>query len=136
MADVAHCEISGSLSGTYWPRIERLVRGLDAGDALHVIFKVEVEPIDERRWRAEALGQHHAIGGLSEARVDLVVDPDVGASEAVNRLLRVAHDEELSGQQSQLAPVALLNLRRIGRQEPCDLDLQRVRVLELVDEQP
>ena len=56
----------------------------------------------------------------------------VGAPEAVDRLLRIADHEQLAGRGRRLAPVALGGVGRGEQQE--DLGLQRVGVLELVDE--
>ena len=57
----------------------------------------------------------------------------VGAPEAVDRLLRVADDEQLARHRGDAAPVALGGIR--GAQEQEDFRLQRIGVLELVDEE-
>ncbi|MYD86991.1 MAG: hypothetical protein F4Y14_12910 [Acidobacteria bacterium] len=62
----------------------------------------------------------------------LPVDADVGAPEAVDRLLGVSHQEELARPGRHLAPVALVGIAR--RQQQQDLGLQRIGVLELVHE--
>ena len=62
----------------------------------------------------------------------LPVDPDVGAPEAIDRLLGVSDQEELAGPGRHLAPVTLIGIAR--RQQQQDLGLQRIGVLELVDE--
>ena len=64
----------------------------------------------------------------------LAVDPDVGAAEAVDRLLRIADDEELPRRGDDRAPVALGRILR--RQQEQNLGLERIGVLELVDEDP
>ena len=63
----------------------------------------------------------------------LAVDLDVGAPEAVDRLLRVADDEQLAGDGRDAAPVVLRRI--VGREQQQDLGLQRIGVLELVDEE-
>src|SRR5439155_9932688 len=55
------------------------------------------------------------------------------APEAVDRLLRIADDEELPRYRSHPAPVALGRI--VGREQEQDLRLQRIRVLELVDQE-
>src|SRR5207244_2250049 len=60
---------------------------------------------------------------------------DVGAAEAVDRLLGVTDQEELAGHEAELPPVALVGLRRRGGKEPGDLGLEGVGVLELVEEE-
>ena len=66
-----------------------------------------------------------------------LIDVDVGAAEAVDRLLRVAHEEKATGvgwSQRLVAPRPRGDVGPGGRQEHRDLDLQRIGVLELVDE--
>ena len=78
-------------------------------------------------------GEHFPAARLDEA-LHLLVDRDVGAAEAVDRLLRVADDEELARRQAAAAPVGRgLRPGRSARRNS-DLGLQRVGVLELVDE--
>ena len=62
----------------------------------------------------------------------LAVRLDVGAAEPVNRLLRVADNEQLARNRSDRAPVALL--RVVGREQQEDLRLQRIGILKFVDE--
>ena len=61
---------------------------------------------------------------------------DVGAAEAVDRLLGVADDEEPAGQRLQPGGVVARLPDRVGRQPDGDLELDRVGVLELVEQQP
>ena len=68
-----------------------------------------------------------------ELRAHLRVDADVGAPKAIDRLLRVADDEELARRRRHRAPVADRGIAR--REQQQDLGLQRIGVLELVDEQ-
>ncbi len=59
---------------------------------------------------------------------------DVGPTEAVDRLLRVADEEEPTGQRWEVAGHG--RCRRIGGEERRDLDLDGVGVLELVEQEP
>ena len=61
---------------------------------------------------------------------------DVGAPESVDRLLRVTHEEQPAGLDGDRPPVLLPSGRIVGRDEHRELDLDRVGVLELVEEQP
>ena len=69
-----------------------------------------------------------------QALLDLLVERDVGAPEAVDRLLRIADQEQLArapaprARQSRCAGI-------VGDEQHQDLGLQRVGVLELVDEE-
>ena len=74
----------------------------------------------------------------SRSRADLIgggeVHGDVGAPEPVDRLLRVADDEQPAGNRTQAADVVGgLVVRRRGEADG-DLQLDRVGVLELVEE--
>src|SRR5206468_6232444 len=70
-------------------------------------------------------------GGFQEL-VHISINRHIGAAEPVNRLLRVADDEELAGNRLRVFP---LGDRWIGgRQQHDDLGLQRIGVLKLVDE--
>ena len=83
---------------------------------------------------AEARGQVHAAARppLSSRARHVAVDRDVGAAEAVDRLLRIADDEEAAGDGRDRAPVGCGGI--VGGEQQQDLGLQRVGVLELVDE--
>ena len=69
-----------------------------------------------------------------DAPAHFAIDGHVGAAEAVDRLLRIADQEEPAGQRPRLAPVGLARI--VGGEEQEDLRLQRIGVLELVDEDP
>jgi hypothetical protein len=129
------CDQAGSPGGLRASRLERHVGGLAAALAsLHPRLEGRVDRLLERRDAAEALRQVQHVGaGSNELLLGAFVDGDVGTSEAVDRLLGVAHDEELPGDGDDLAPLADLRIRR--GQEQQDLGLQRVGVLELVDEE-
>ena len=80
-----------------------------------------VRPVAQRRHRPEVhrQRQHAADRGVAEARADDVVDVDVGAAEAVDRLLRIADDEERAGPQRHRAPVRRpCGARRRGGRRP------------------
>ena len=61
---------------------------------------------------------------------------DVGAPEPVDRLLRVTHEEQPAGLGGDRPPVLLPSGRIVRRDKDRELDLDRVGVLELVEEQP
>ena len=61
---------------------------------------------------------------------------DVGSSKAVNRLLRIADEEEPTSFGADLRPVCLAGVGVVRSDEHGDLDLDRIGVLELVQEQP
>ena len=85
------------------------------------------------RHAAKARRQVHKRGApLLDPAADLAIDGDVGAAEAVDRLLGIADDEEAAGLRLRLAPVGLARI--VGGEEQEDLGLQRIGVLELVDE--
>src|SRR5205807_5474626 len=77
----------------------------------------------------------------TEPPADDVVDVNIGATEPVDRLLRVAHDKERSWANGHLSPVWRIRLHRLRRdvgglgQPEHDLGLHRIGVLELVHEQ-
>ena len=72
---------------------------------------------------------------------DDVVDVDVGATEPINRLLRIPDDEERPWAKRHLPPVWRTRLFRLRRdvailcQPEDDLGLHGIGVLELVDQQ-
>ena len=70
---------------------------------------------------------------LREPLLDILIEHDIRPAEAVDRLLRIADQEQLSGGRRHPPPIVLV--RVVGRQEEQNLGLERVRILELVDEQ-
>jgi hypothetical protein len=62
-----------------------------------------------------------------------LVDRDVRTPEPIDGLLGVAHQEDLSRNRGRVAPGALLGI--VGGEQQQDLGLQRIGVLELVDEE-
>jgi len=87
----------------------------------------------DRRRRAEAGRELQACRATAgELLAHLPVHGDVGAPEAVDRLLGVAHDEELPRHGLHLAPVASGGIG--GGEQQQDLGLEGIGVLELVHE--
>jgi hypothetical protein len=64
---------------------------------------------------------------------NLFIDLDVGSSEPIDALLRVTNHEQGSLPQTDGPPIRTLGW--IGSEQEAHLGLQRVGVLELVDEQ-
>src|SRR5665647_3391690 len=96
-----------------------------------------VDPPDRSRRGAEVLadGGDHA-GAIRLAvhqPLHLVVEGDVGAPEAVDGLLGIADHEELARLEDHVAPVGGQRLAFAEQED--DLGLQRIGVLELVDQQ-
>ena len=92
-----------------------------------------VDELDHGGDGAEVLDQGDV---LAHPLLDLLIESDVGAPEAVDRLLGVADQEELAGHQLGIQPVSRKGQVGPGRQVESDLGLQGVGVLELVDEDP
>jgi hypothetical protein len=63
----------------------------------------------------------------------LLVGTDIGAAEAIDRLLRIADDEELAGDRPCLLPAIRGGI--IGSKQEQDLNLQRIGVLGLVEKE-
>ena len=116
--------------------LERVVLGLRAGVGLDQLAEDVVHPVEHRRGRAEVAREQLGRGDERVAR--LQEGRDVGPAEPVDRLLRVADEEEVPGLDRDLGPgrVAVSRRRVDGRERHRDVDLDRVGVLELVDEQP
>jgi hypothetical protein len=70
---------------------------------------------------------------LDERRAVLEVGVEVGAAEAVDRLLRIADDEELARRRQGRVWIGG-TLASDGHEETHDLVLHRIGVLHLVDE--
>ncbi len=83
--------------------------------------------------RAETLGEGQGRALAGDRFLGPLVNLDVGPAEAIDRLLRVAHDEEFPGLQFHLVPLRRVATPPLGQEED-DLGLERVRVLELVDQ--
>jgi hypothetical protein len=109
--------------------IERAPARVALEDALEAV----VEPGDERGPAAEARGEAH--GQVRLAGDDLahaVVGGDVRPAEPVDGLLGIAHQGEAAGAERHLVPAPGAGLGLAQEQD--DLGLERIRVLELVDE--
>ena len=63
---------------------------------------------------------------------NLIVETNIGTSEAVDRLLRITYDEQFARCWRDLAPVADGRIR--GREQHQDFRLKWVGVLELINE--
>jgi len=98
--------------------LEDLVeRGVERGEQLGVGAEVGRDPLD-------AVGQR--------TRLDAVIDGDVGATEAVDRLLGVPHHGQAAGARPQRPPV--LPGLVVAREQQRELGLHGIGVLELVDQ--
>ena len=64
----------------------------------------------------------------------LAVDRNIGAPKAVDRLLRIADEKEPAGERPGVSPILLARI--VGGKQQQNLRLQRVGILELVDEDP
>ena len=111
--------------------VERGELGLQHAVAEHQITEHRVREGQDPRPRTVVLRERDPV---AERVADLVVQRDVGAAKPVDRLLGVAHHEQ--------PPVRYTERRRgpagdvvvIGDNQRRNLDLQRIGVLELVDE--
>ena len=81
-----------------------------------------VQALDELRRRAEVLDERHDDASSNEVDLGLEIDVHVGASKAVNGLLRISHEPQ------RVARAAL------EEEFAKDTPLQLVGVLKLVDE--
>jgi hypothetical protein len=96
----------------------------------------DVHRLHERGRAAEARLQVEPRAALLEHELRRApVDVEVGAAEAVDRLLRVADEEEATAREPDLLRAAGRRRARRFAQEQHELALQRVGVLEFVDEQ-
>src|SRR5262249_21456889 len=68
---------------------------------------------------------------LFEPNADAAVERDISAPEFVDRLLRIAYQEQLSRSWRNAQPVGLFRIRRRKQQQ--NLRLQRIGVLKFVD---
>ena len=101
---------------------------------LHARRERRVDRRLNRRRAAKARRQVHELAPLFyQAPLGRLVERDVGAPEPVDGLLRITDDEELSSYRAGPAEVPLE--RVVRRQQQQNLGLQRVGVLELVDEE-
>ena len=92
-----------------------------------------IQPLDEARRAPERRRQPRremwrALHGLDNP----LVRRDVGSPKPIDRLLRITHDRELAWRERH--GVRGRGLRAVLAQEQHDLRLERIGVLELVDE--
>ena len=117
------------------PGLERNVGGL-ASIRAGVHDRCEGR-IDEglQRWEAaEACVEVEEFrAGCEQSLFHLLVDSDVRTAEAVDRLLGIADQEQLSRNGTDIAPVGLARI--IGGEQQEDLGLEWIGILELVDEE-
>jgi hypothetical protein len=93
-----------------------------------------VDPVEDGVDRPEVLAEaHHTVG--AEQRPRAVPEGGVGAPEAVDRLLGVAHDQDPAGPQLDVVPARRQPVGVGGGEGEDELDLERIGVLELVDDQ-
>ena len=110
--------------------------GWTPASALDDVAEHAVDPVDDGVGRAEVGRQRGSrsapmLAGGGEVR------GDVGPPEAVDRLLRVADDEQPAGQRPQRRRCRAAGWPSgVGGQADGDLELDRVGVLELVEQQP
>ncbi len=90
------------------------------------------EDVDAGHRAERAAKGDHGAAGLDDAVREPLVEPQIRATEAVDRLLRVADEEERPGRRRGLRPLG--GLLRLAGQAPGDLHLHDVGVLHLVDE--
>ena len=133
--DFSTDETDGGRLASLRPRDERCIIGLRF--ALHPQVEEVVDPVDDRRLGAEVLLEQDA--GSADRLPHLCHLLNVGAAEAVDRLLGVADDEELAFDGLDFAPVAgtvagvCATVFFFGQKQG-DLRLQGVGVLHFVDE--
>ena len=93
-----------------------------------------VDPLDDAGAGPEALGQLEHV--LAELFHDPPVELDVRSPEPVDRLLRVADDEHRTRARGDVVPAQRhVRLLRDPADAEREVDLQRIRVLELVEQE-
>ena len=118
------------------PGVEGLVAGLAAAVAVaDERAEQGVDPVEHGRHRAEVGGQPLARAvAVAEVGPGRQEQLDVGPPEPVDRLLRVAHEEQPAVVDVELVPAPGLGAPDGGRDQAGQLDLERVGVLELVEQ--
>ena len=94
-----------------------------------------VDEGEDRRAGAEVGGNRQKAAGVlgTKGVARLHVGADIGAPEAIDRLLGVADQEERARPNPELGPVVVA-IHSLAAQPPEDLGLLRVSILKLVDE--
>ncbi len=114
-------------------REERDVGGLHARVLGQQRFEGGVDDVQDGRHRAEVLDQLD--GQQPEPTAGVVVDAEIRVPEPVDGLLRVAHEHQRAVPDRDVGPVEPARVGAVGGEEHRQLELQRVGVLELVDQQ-
>ena len=108
-------------------------RSLGLGAALHARRERGVHQPLDRRHGAEARAELDRGGpARDEELLHFLVDGEIGAPKAVDGLLRIPDDEELAGDGGDGAVIGDRGV--VGGEEQEQLGLERIGVLELVDE--
>src|SRR5438034_1196740 len=74
----------------------------------------------------------HTDAARFQPATEILVENDVGAPEAIDRLFRITHHEELARAGTNVMPVGVSGIVR-GEQHK-NLGLDRIRILKFVDE--
>ena len=98
-----------------------------------VLLEVRIHERRDRVYRAEVADQPQHGALLRHPPLHHLVRLDIGAAEAVDALLRVAHHEERSGPECHAPPVNAFG--GIRREQEADFRLDRIGVLELIHQQ-
>ncbi len=111
---------------------QRNVLGLAVGREVDQLPEHMVHPFDDGSGGSEVHRERRTIGDLLARGEE---HPDVGSPESVDRLLGIADEEQRAGAGRQVGPVPVAHVRVVGCDERCEFDLDRVGVLELVEEE-
>ena len=123
-------------------RIQRLERWLGIGLECDEPAEDVVGEVDHGLRRSEIGRERDAVGADLVAGAQVL--GDVGAAETVDGLLGIADDEQPAGERAEPSPCrsagaigrGLVGIVGIGGETDGDLELDRVGVLELVEEHP
>ena len=113
-------------------RLERVVCRLGAGFGGDELAEYVVDPREYGLGAAEIGSQDEL---LADPLLRLEVGGDVGAAEPVDRLFRVTDQEQTALRHGHVFPAGRAAVRA-GRDPDGELDLDRVGVLELIEQQP
>src|SRR6266545_2742081 len=103
--------------------------------AVHHRLEGGVHRMLDVRHAAKTLPQLHADrSSVGQQVTHAGVNVDIRAAKQVDRLLRVADDEQLAGNGDDMLPASLTGIGRGQQQE--ELGLERIGILELVHENP
>ncbi len=114
-------------------RVHQGERGLTGRVGSEDVLEAIVDELLDRLRRAEVLGELQHLTHAGELLLGRGIGLEIGTAEAIDALLRIADDEEGAGPWGDRAPVAALG--RVGGEEEADLGLNRVGVLELIDQE-